>query len=82
MSAARAGPDPGLCATCRHAAVVRGARSLFWMCRLSATDPSFDRYPRLPVLQCRGYRRGPRDGDAGGGGAAPTEPGDPAAPPP
>jgi hypothetical protein len=54
-------PDPGLCATCRHAAIVRGARYAFWMCRLSATDPTFDRYPRLPILQCRGYQRGPRD---------------------
>lgn len=68
-----AAPDPGLCATCKHATLVRGARSVFWMCGLSATDPSFDRYPRLPVLRCRGYRR-----DA----AAPTEEAGPAAPPP
>lgn len=46
---------------------------MFWMCRLSATDPSFARYPRLPVLQCRGYRRGkgpdetaPGESDLGG----------------
>jgi hypothetical protein len=58
VSAAPQPPDPGLCASCVHAALVRGARSVFWMCRLSATDPSFDRYPRLPVLRCRGYQRG------------------------
>ena len=51
-------PSPGLCATCRHATVVRGARSEFWMCRRSATDPSFPRYPRLPVRSCRGYEPG------------------------
>ncbi|HXA28699.1 MAG TPA: hypothetical protein VN193_08115 [Candidatus Angelobacter sp.] len=72
-----AAPDPGLCATCRHAAVVRGARSVFWMCRLSATDPSFDRYPRLPILQCRGYARGRPDEPEPA-----TPPGDPATPPP
>jgi len=54
----RPAPDPGLCATCVHAAIIRGAHSSFWMCRLSVTDPSFDRYPRIPVLRCRGYRRG------------------------
>jgi hypothetical protein len=58
VSAAPPPPDPGLCATCVHAALVRGARSAFWMCRLSASDPSFDRYPRLPILHCRGYQRG------------------------
>jgi len=51
-------PPPGLCATCIHSAIVPGARSRFWMCRLSATDPSFPRYPRLPVLSCRGYEPG------------------------
>ncbi len=27
------------------------------MCERSLTDPSFPRYPRLPVLSCRGYER-------------------------
>jgi hypothetical protein len=31
----------------------RGA--LFYLCRLSLTDPAFARYPQLPVLACRGY---------------------------
>ena len=25
------------------------------MCERSRTDPSFPRYPRLPVTSCRGY---------------------------
>jgi hypothetical protein len=25
--------------------------------RLSATDPRFSKYPRLPVLHCDGYER-------------------------
>ena len=29
------------------------------MCERSKTDPSFPKYPRVPVLECRGYERGP-----------------------
>jgi hypothetical protein len=29
--------------------------STFYRCERSATDPSFAKYPRLPVLQCVGY---------------------------
>jgi hypothetical protein len=49
----------GLCFTCRNARLVETPRSRFWMCRLSATDPRFDKYPRLPVLVCDGYERQP-----------------------
>lgn len=49
--------DPGLCASCRHAQRIAGARSTFWLCERSRTDPTFPRYPRLPVLRCRGYER-------------------------
>jgi hypothetical protein len=31
----------------------RGSR--FSLCERSKTDPAFPRYPRLPVLECRGY---------------------------
>jgi hypothetical protein len=72
--------DPGLCATCRHAAVVRGARSSFWMCRRSANEPEYPRYPRLPVLRCRGHEEGEPGGTAEGD-VAPTPP-PPAAPQP
>lgn len=46
----------GLCESCRNARVVtakNGAR--YFLCRLSATDPRFFRYPRTPVLQCAGH---------------------------
>ena len=49
-------PDwPGLCSTCRHAHRIEAARSTFWRCRLSETDPRFPRYPALPVRTCEGY---------------------------
>ncbi len=52
------GVDAGLCATCRHVRVVENRRgSRFYLCRRSELDPSFVRYPRLPVAQCRGYER-------------------------
>jgi len=48
----------GLCADCVHARGVESARgSAFILCELSATDPSFAKYPRLPVLRCSGYAR-------------------------
>jgi len=45
----------GLCVRCRHARTVTSRTSLYWLCELSKTDPRFDRYPRLPVLECSGY---------------------------
>lgn len=48
--------DPGLCAGCRHGREIRSDRgSVFWLCRRSATDPRFPRYPALPVRACPGY---------------------------
>ena len=38
---------------------MRGARTTFWRCERAATDPTFPRYPTLPVLECRGFE--PRD---------------------
>jgi len=29
--------------------------SVFYLCQRSATNPAFPKYPRLPVLHCRGY---------------------------
>ena len=51
-------PDPavGLCATCEHCRIVPGGRSTFYLCQRSLTDPAFPKYPRLPVLACRGYQ--------------------------
>ena len=45
----------GLCFTCRHARVVDSRTSRYWMCELSAADPRFPKYPRLPVLACDGF---------------------------
>lgn len=46
----------GLCAHCRFMRLMYSDRgSAFFLCERSATDPSFPKYPRLPVLQCTGY---------------------------
>jgi hypothetical protein len=48
----------GLCVDCLHAQRIQSARgSTFYRCKLSDTDPSFPKYPRLPVLHCPGYIR-------------------------
>src|SRR5438132_12238324 len=52
------GVEPGLCAECRHARVVSGANSRFWLCERSRTDARFPRYPRLPVRRCPGFEPG------------------------
>jgi hypothetical protein len=50
----------GLCFDCLHAQRIQSDRgSTFYRCKLSDTDPSFPKYPRLPVLQCVGYTRKP-----------------------
>jgi hypothetical protein len=46
----------GLCAKCIHARLIASAKgSQFLLCQLSQSDPSFPKYPRLPVLSCSGY---------------------------
>ena len=46
----------GLCADCCHARMVESAKgSQFLLCQLSQSDPSFPKYPRLPILACSGY---------------------------
>ena len=50
------GMDAGLCATCQHQQIVRNTRgSSFSLCRRSKTEPEYPRYPRLPVVECRGW---------------------------
>lgn len=52
----RSAPPPGLCAHCSWVRRVGNRRgSEFFMCGRAATDPSFRRYPALPVLRCRGF---------------------------
>jgi hypothetical protein len=54
--------DPGLCGTCLHARVVRSDRgSVFYRCGLSDGDPQFPKYPRLPVIECAGWKRADYD---------------------
>ncbi len=53
-------PGIGLCADCRHARRIGNRRgSTFHLCALASSDPRFTRYPRLPVVRCAGYERGP-----------------------
>jgi len=48
----------GLCADCVHALRVESDRgAAFYLCELSATDPRFPKYPRLPVIACGGFER-------------------------
>jgi len=48
----------GLCSDCDHACKVESSRgSVFLRCDLSASDHSFPKYPRLPVLSCKGYAK-------------------------
>jgi hypothetical protein len=48
--------DPGLCARCTHGRLLESGRgSRFWQCMRARHDPTFPRYPRLPVRECRGY---------------------------
>lgn len=56
---------PGLCETCRWRRDVRGAASTFVMCTRGLTDPTFARYPALPVLRCGGYETAPAEGGWG-----------------
>jgi hypothetical protein len=47
----------GLCAGCVHTRVVESRRgSRFRLCQRSRTDPTFPRYPNLPVRACRGFQ--------------------------
>jgi hypothetical protein len=49
--------DAGLCARCSHGQTIESSRgSTFYLCRLSAVDPGFPKYPRIPVIACPGFR--------------------------
>ena len=60
-------PEAGLCARCRHARIQGSARgSRFWRCLRADADPSYRRYPPLPVNDCRGFEAHEAPGRAGG----------------
>lgn len=59
----RADPSVGLCSVCANSRVTGNRRgSIFWLCRLSAEDARFRRYPRLPVARCPGFEPAARPG--------------------
>ena len=46
----------GLCASCRHVKrLSTKGGAVVYLCMLSASDPRFSKYPRLPVTACMGY---------------------------
>ena len=46
----------GLCAQCRQSKEIQTDRgSVFTQCLRSFSDPAYPKYPRLPVLSCRGF---------------------------
>jgi hypothetical protein len=48
----------GLCASCIHARRTGNPKGPgFILCGLSKSDPSFPKYPRLPVMKCPGFER-------------------------
>jgi hypothetical protein len=64
MSAPKSSPDAkarlGLCADCHNARYIESSKgSQFLLCQLSQSDPSFPKYPRLPILACAGYSQKP-----------------------
>lgn len=62
-------PPLGLCASCAHGVELRAARAVYLRCGRSDADPSYPRYPRLPVAVCRGWE--PRPGEPGPENASP-----------
>jgi hypothetical protein len=49
--------NAGLCERCVHAHQILSSKgSVFYLCELSKVDSAFPRYPRLPVLECAGFR--------------------------
>jgi len=59
------GPDAvGLCFTCRWVRTATNRRgSVFYRCARAETDPSYARYPALPMRACPGYEEANPPGD-------------------
>jgi hypothetical protein len=46
----------GLCEDCGFHSVIASERGeTFHLCKKSKNDSSFPKYPRLPVVECRGF---------------------------
>lgn len=58
----------GLCANCRFVLEQETKRgAVFFRCGRADKDATFDRYPAIPVLDCRGFEdRGHEGGEARG----------------
>lgn len=41
---------------CRHARVIEGETSRFYLCEVSVINPAYPKYPVLPVLRSVGYK--------------------------
>lgn len=51
-------PRTGLCPDCRHVKAITSDRgSTFLLCRKSAEDPRYPKYPPQPVVSCAGFER-------------------------
>jgi len=58
----------GLCENCEFMRCRRSDRgSTFYFCTLSESEPEFPKYPRLPVLECRGHKPQPDEPNRGNG---------------
>jgi hypothetical protein len=47
--------DSGLCQNCIYNKVIKTKTSTFYLCEKSKENSSFKKYPRLPVLECKGF---------------------------
>jgi hypothetical protein len=47
--------DPGLCSGCIYSRAITTKTSIFYLCEKSKEDNSFKKYPRLPVITCKGF---------------------------
>lgn len=48
----------GLCSSCEHQQIVKSGRgSVFSLCQLHKVDKRFNKYPRVPVGACPGFKQ-------------------------
>jgi len=50
------GKISGLCARCRHARPFQSGKGVTYLaCEKNRTDPSFPKFPALPMRECAGF---------------------------
>jgi len=50
-------PVRSLCELCRHLRRIESAKgSVFYLCKRSASEPAYAKYPAQPVVDCRGFQ--------------------------